>query len=583
MLLNFLLLVSLFSCVGFAQQFGFGIKGGIRATNDMEGFLWLFFTIARTCLLFAIVANPVCAQFADLAATADGRQLYFSSVLSLSGEPLRLTGTGIYRIAETGLELFADGASSPQVSASGQTVGLTRNANGELLGAGADLLGVGRLHMSRNAKWATLTNFVGAPLNGGSYQSSLISLENGARTMLPQSVVLSAQFPLASNGMVVLDGAMDLGTWRQGNFTPLTIRGPYSIFAISDNARVLVYSQHYDPVANPLLQRLVVRDLEKGTDTILFPRGAPGGVTPLGISDDGRLVLFRTSDGSKEGKAFLSNITTGDTTAIPLPEGELCTDGALSGDGSRAFLVTTASRIISVDAASGQLVQTLVQPTPYVPFFPLLVPGSRARLRGTTLPRTVDALAGRLLLDEVVIPILYANSFEIGIQVPWELKAPGRSSFRVAGAGLSRFVQNPSVQITPMLFNFEPLVPGEMSFFPFKVFRGDFGGFQTTNPKPGDIIIAYASGLGPVRESIRSGESAPLDRTVEIVGQLHCRFSPYPEFAETLFAGLAPGLIGIYQVNFRLPPGPDLGPIQLVECKYSGSGAEGTIIFLAPH
>ena len=30
-------LVSLFSCAGLAQQLGFGIKGGIRATNDVQG------------------------------------------------------------------------------------------------------------------------------------------------------------------------------------------------------------------------------------------------------------------------------------------------------------------------------------------------------------------------------------------------------------------------------------------------------------------------------------------------------------------------------------------------------------------
>ena len=538
--------------------------------------------VTRTLLLFALVANPVSAQFADLAATADGRQLYFTSVLSLSGEPQRLTGTGIYRVAENGLELFADSASSPQVSANGQTIGLTRNANGELLGVGAALLGAGRLQMSHNAKWATLTNF-GYSSFFVLPESSLTSIENGTRTVLPQNVVFSARFPLASDGTVVLDGPMGLGTWKQGNFTPLTLRGPYSIFAISDDARVLVYSQRYDPLTNPLLQRLVARDLEKGTDTILFPRGTPGGVTPLGISDDGRLILFRTADGSNEGKAFLANITTGESTAIPLPDGDLCTDGVLSGDGSLAFLVTSLGRIISIKSASGQIVQTLVPPTPFVPSFPLLVPGSRARLRGTTLPRTVEALAGRLLLDEVPIPILYANALEIGIQVPWELKAPGRSSFRVAGAGLSRFFQNPLVQITPMFPNFEPLGPGEMSYFPFKVFRGDFGGFQTTDPKPGDTIIAYASGLGPVRESIKSGEPAPPDRAVEILGQFRCRFSPYPDFAETLFAGLAPGLIGIYQVNFRLPPGPDIGPIQLVDCRYSGSGVEGNIIFLAPH
>jgi uncharacterized protein (TIGR03437 family) len=68
-------------------------------------------------------------------------------------------------------------------------------------------------------------------------------------------------------------------------------------------------------------------------------------------------------------------------------------------------------------------------------------------------------------------------------------------------------------------------------------------------------LVLYADGLGAVAPGIQSGAapdglSGTMNPVTVTVGGVD---------AEVYFAGLAPGFIGLYQVNFRVPPGAPLG------------------------
>jgi uncharacterized protein (TIGR03437 family) len=67
---------------------------------------------------------------------------------------------------------------------------------------------------------------------------------------------------------------------------------------------------------------------------------------------------------------------------------------------------------------------------------------------------------------------------------------------------------------------------------------------------PGEAIHVYFTGLGQVTPPLASGASAPLDRLSAAMQNPNCQSSPP---SEILFAGMAPGLVGIYQVDIRLP------------------------------
>jgi uncharacterized protein (TIGR03437 family) len=438
--------------------------------------------------------------------------------------------------------------------------------------------------MSRNAQWAALTTPTGPPPTNAPPQSTLINLATGEKFALPEAVAGSTRgaSSVASDGTVVFDiGVLGPGLWKQGTFTSLPLRGPFGISAISDNAKVLVYGQLFNFPTNPQ-QRLIVRDLSTNVETVIFAApDATGGAAAFGLSNNGQRLLYAVTSGPAGGPAFLADTTNGQSTPLPLPDGELAVAGTLSGNGNIAFVLTSTGRIISIDIANGYALRTLVPPTPYVPGFPTLIPGSLVRINGT-LPRTVAALQGHLFMNDIALPVLYANDHEVGAQVPWELAGAAQSSFRVELPGDSPFRQNDFISTFPLLPRFEPLGAGETSIFGFKILRGDFSGLLTTNPKPGDIITAYATGLGPVIGSIPTGQPAPFDQLFPIQGQFTCTFNPYGAPAETLFAGLAPGFLGIYQINFRLPSGPDPGPITGGFCTFSGAGVNGGFSWARP-
>jgi uncharacterized protein (TIGR03437 family) len=104
--------------------------------------------------------------------------------------------------------------------------------------------------------------------------------------------------------------------------------------------------------------------------------------------------------------------------------------------------------------------------------------------------------------------------------------------------------------------------------------------------KPGEVVVIYATGLGPVNPAVAAGEPAPpepLSRTVNPVTVTIQGFR-----AQVLFSGLAPGYAGLYQLNVRVPDEvtPDGSAVVVINVGEQsssppvtmavGSGEEGT-------
>jgi uncharacterized protein (TIGR03437 family) len=86
---------------------------------------------------------------------------------------------------------------------------------------------------------------------------------------------------------------------------------------------------------------------------------------------------------------------------------------------------------------------------------------------------------------------------------------------------------------------------------------------STANPAArGEAIVLYVTGLGAVTDPPASG--APASST---------QLSPTPELpsvtvggrpAEVFFAGLAPGFVGLYQINLYVPQTAPSGSVDVV-------------------
>jgi len=163
---------------------------------------------------------------------------------------------------------------------------------------------------------------------------------------------------------------------------------------------------------------------------------------------------------------------------------------------------------------------------------------------------------------------------EVDVQVPWELSG-GSAQFHLALQNGSPFQQFEPIFVSPIAPAFEPLDPGQTAIFPIKIVRGDWSGLQTTQPQAGDIVYVYMTGLGPVATPVATGVPASLTTPDPIQGSLTCTFTPETTPAQTLFAGLAPGTIGVYQVAFRMPSDPNTQPLNGMQCNLTGSSSFG--------
>jgi uncharacterized protein (TIGR03437 family) len=91
--------------------------------------------------------------------------------------------------------------------------------------------------------------------------------------------------------------------------------------------------------------------------------------------------------------------------------------------------------------------------------------------------------------------------------------------------------------------------------------------------KIGEYLAIYANGLGPVAEAVAPGTAAPVDHTIATLDQVTVVIGGV-EFMPS-FAGLAPGLAGLYQINLGLTSDAQIGDAVPLYVKVTQS--DGTV------
>jgi hypothetical protein len=100
---------------------------------------------------------------------------------------------------------------------------------------------------------------------------------------------------------------------------------------------------------------------------------------------------------------------------------------------------------------------------------------------------------------------------------------------------------------------------------------------------PGEILVLFMTGLGPVNRPVPPGRPAPLDPASTTLAPVVCQWDPAAggPYADVLFAGLAPGQIGTYQLNVRVAPNLVSGQIACRSALSPVSQAAATVVPLA--
>jgi uncharacterized protein (TIGR03437 family) len=372
--------------------------------------------------------------------------------------------------------------------------------------------------------------------------AKLLDLQTGATTSVP--LPPDGSRAIASNGAVLTT----TGVWKDGTITPVTYRStvpdyPFPSAILSDDGSTIIYAS---------LTQLISHDIASGNETVI-----PGNIAPrlFSVSASGRYVLYSASTftaGQMMTQAFVADTVTGQSYLIPLDGGESLTAGALNSSGTLAFLGTSEGRAVKVSLTSGQST-ALTEILPRVTYLTNLTqpvsPGSLARFSGYF---TADAASvqGKLLIDGQPLQVLSAGSGAITAQIPWEVRA-GTRMLQLNLPSASPFYQASSVNVVPMWFQFE-MADTRQSLLGIKFLNEDFSGLAVDPLPAGATLHAYATGLGPVNGSVQTGVSVAAGAVIPIEGSITCQFLPQKSNAMTLFAGLAPSLLGIYQIDFQL-------------------------------
>ena len=274
------------------------------------------------------------------------------------------------------------------------------------------------------------------------------------------------------------------------------------------------------------------------------------GVESLTLADDGSLFVCETFR-----YRVLRRAPNGDTTVVAGRTDENGFNGETGGaleltlNEPMGLALTRDGNLLVADRLNDRLraleAPVALPPTPVLtPRFELVhaatglataaAPGMLLRLKGPV----VSPELAEVTLDGYVAPLNAATASDVVFLVPEVLagRPETRLEFRVGGALLWNTTL-PLVAAAPGLFE----VPGQPGLVAAVNAAGDV--VTDTNPAaPGDWLTVYGTGQGLLTK--RDGlDVFYLPLTLSVNGLA----------AEVAFAGAAPGMVGLFQINFRVP------------------------------
>jgi len=289
---------------------------------------------------------------------------------------------------------------------------------------------------------------------------------------------------------------------------------------------------------------------------------APGATVLATFSNgDTPLALASLGNGLYEGawrplKAGPVSITVRATTALASTQKRV--EGQVGAASSNLPAVGSGGVVNAANFARGEA----------------LAPGSIISVFGTNLA-SGQAGATRMPLDTrlagatlsvagVDAPLFFSSPGQINAQLPFTLAANTRPQVVVrvqqAGGGTEALTSPETITVTearPGIFSINQQGTGAGA-----ILNQDF----TVNSAAvaaarGSTVQVFATGLGATQPSVTSGQASPAQPLANVVVPVTARVGGLA--APVSFAGLAPGFVGLYQVNVVVPTGVAPGDVAL--------------------
>ncbi|HEV2689142.1 MAG TPA: hypothetical protein VGV35_11320 [Bryobacteraceae bacterium] len=531
--------------------------------------------------------------FQNLAPNGDGSAVYFSSSLRMKGTDQYPSQPKVFVWdANTGVRLYeqapptivpgppptwrsdtAYNRIAPSISSDGRTVAITgmtdcnvgtpcgftvERYEAEIRVNGGDpMVRKGQPSVSPNGRFVALGSSVLQTLPP--QVLSLLDLSTGQTQNFMNLIGFPRRHGVADDGTVIIDGQsnlfVQLRQWS-GTIVPLNVLFTSAPQINAFGTRVF-YQIDLDssiPTLTPRV-RLMTLHVITGEALELTTVGAASGFPmPFGISDDGSLAAFIQS-----GQAWnVRGDGTGLMQVTHVPD--TIVEIALSGSGSHLFAITGNSRMLRVDLRT-MAVEEIIPATPIAagltgrPF--VVSPGALFQVITATPP--IPEIQSFSLFGRD-LPILSASTSAIELQIPFDMpEGIGWPDAVLKQQSNGPFESAMLWSGPATVFSFAPqwyFVDGHVA-----ALHQDFSGPITIQSPAhqGEIVHAFGSGFGPVAPQPALGQPASANPLSQVTVPFMCGLQgndPKVIPADLLFGGLAPGWIGLYQFDIRLPARP---------------------------
>lgn len=194
-------------------------------------------------------------------------------------------------------------------------------------------------------------------------------------------------------------------------------------------------------------------------------------------------------------------------------------------------------------------------------FVNIIAPGAIVSISGTSLASTslsassvpLPTVLGEtsVTFNGTAVPLFFVSSGRIVAQAPFDLSASGAVSVQVARGGNTSAVRTATVAaVSPGIF-----IVDQSSGTGAVLHASDYSLVSANSPaRPGESLLIYCTGLGPLKTHVNSGDRAPSAPPLA-----ETLYLPAVSIAGTsvsvTYSGLAPGLVGMYQITARVPAG----------------------------
>ena len=184
---------------------------------------------------------------------------------------------------------------------------------------------------------------------------------------------------------------------------------------------------------------------------------------------------------------------------------------------------------------------------------------------GPNAPKTLDGT--RVTVGGQSAFISYISAGQVNVQVPSNTPVGSQQVIVTTPNGTSgpfavTVKTNQPGLLAPQLFNtggtqyVQAVFPDGTTYV---APPGDIPGLTTRQAQPGETITLYGVGFGPVVPNIPAGQIVLQDNSTAAATQFLFGQTP----GSVSYAGLAPGLVGLYQFNVVVPSVPDSDNVPL--------------------